>query len=148
MASGLVCRTNRPNTWLHRPACKREGKPCQLGAVHTWHSQLAAGLHDGKGGVEIVEQSEELSHDGCLTVHNRFSAADLVGDGTLPKHGRREHRPGYGYCGIGVRSVLSHHAVSAPCDSVEAAVSLVSGKRQLITVCVVPARGAFRRVPK
>ena len=20
MASGLVCRTNRPNTWLHRPA--------------------------------------------------------------------------------------------------------------------------------
>jgi hypothetical protein len=21
----------------HRPACKREEKPCQLGAVHTWH---------------------------------------------------------------------------------------------------------------
>src|SRR5215472_10320262 len=37
MASGLVCRANRPNTWLHRPACKREEKPCQLGAVHTWH---------------------------------------------------------------------------------------------------------------
>src|SRR5262249_35874056 len=33
MASGLVCRANRPNTWLHRPACKREEKPCQLGAV-------------------------------------------------------------------------------------------------------------------
>jgi len=32
-----VCRANRPNTWLHRPACKREEKPCQLGAVHTWH---------------------------------------------------------------------------------------------------------------
>jgi len=31
MASGLVCRANRPNTWLHRPACKREEKPCQLG---------------------------------------------------------------------------------------------------------------------
>ena len=27
----------RPNTWLHRPACKREENPCQLGAVHTWH---------------------------------------------------------------------------------------------------------------
>src|SRR6516225_11368713 len=38
MASGLVCRANRPNTWLHRPACKREEKPCQLGAVHTWHT--------------------------------------------------------------------------------------------------------------
>jgi hypothetical protein len=37
MASGLVRRANRPNTWLHRPACKREEKPCQLGAVHTWH---------------------------------------------------------------------------------------------------------------
>jgi hypothetical protein len=24
MASGLVRRANRPNTWLHRPACKRE----------------------------------------------------------------------------------------------------------------------------
>jgi hypothetical protein len=37
MASGLVCRANRPNTWLHRPASKREEKPCQLRAVHTWH---------------------------------------------------------------------------------------------------------------
>ena len=37
MASGHVNRTKRPNTWLHRPASKREEKPCQLGAVHTWH---------------------------------------------------------------------------------------------------------------
>src|SRR5262244_969574 len=37
MASGHVNRTNRPNTWLHRPTCKREERPCQLGAVHTWH---------------------------------------------------------------------------------------------------------------
>ena len=29
-------RTNRPNTWLHRPATRREDSPCQLGAVHTW----------------------------------------------------------------------------------------------------------------
>src|SRR5262249_4354683 len=33
MASGHVNRTNRPNTWLHRPTCKCEEKPCQLGAV-------------------------------------------------------------------------------------------------------------------
>src|SRR5215813_8013850 len=37
MASGHMNRANRPNTWPHRPACKREEKPCQLGAVHTWH---------------------------------------------------------------------------------------------------------------
>jgi hypothetical protein len=36
MASGHVNRT-RPNTWLHRPATRREDSPCQLGAVHTWH---------------------------------------------------------------------------------------------------------------
>jgi hypothetical protein len=37
MASGHVNRTNRPNTWPHRPAKRREDFPCQLGAVHTWH---------------------------------------------------------------------------------------------------------------
>jgi hypothetical protein len=38
MASGHVNRTNRPNTWLHRPSLRREESPCQSGAVHTWHS--------------------------------------------------------------------------------------------------------------
>ena len=37
MASGHVNLTNRPNTWLHRPALQREESSCQLGAVHTWH---------------------------------------------------------------------------------------------------------------
>src|SRR5262245_48468033 len=36
MASGRVCRANRPNTWLHRPSLPREDSPCQPGAVHTW----------------------------------------------------------------------------------------------------------------
>src|SRR5215471_2633428 len=36
MASGHVNRSNRPNTWRHRPATPREDFPCQLGAVHTW----------------------------------------------------------------------------------------------------------------
>src|SRR5262245_12294798 len=36
MASGHVNRTNRPNTWLHRPSLRREDSPCQPGAVHTW----------------------------------------------------------------------------------------------------------------
>ena len=37
MASGNLNRASRPNTWLHRPSCKRGEKPCQRGAVHTWH---------------------------------------------------------------------------------------------------------------
>jgi hypothetical protein len=37
MASGHANRANRPNTWLHRPSCKRAENPCQRGAVHTWH---------------------------------------------------------------------------------------------------------------
>ena len=36
MASSHVNRTQRPNTWLHRPSLRRENSPCQLGAVHTW----------------------------------------------------------------------------------------------------------------
>jgi hypothetical protein len=35
MASGLVmCRINRPNIWLHRPAKITKKYPCQNGAVH------------------------------------------------------------------------------------------------------------------
>ena len=37
MASGHANRTQRPNTWLHRPSLQREDCPCQPGAVHTWH---------------------------------------------------------------------------------------------------------------
>jgi hypothetical protein len=37
MASGHANRANRPNTWLHRPATRRDVLTCQLGAVHTWH---------------------------------------------------------------------------------------------------------------
>ena len=49
MASGHVNRTNRPNTWLHRPATRREDSPCQLGAVHTWHiTSIAAPQHFGR----------------------------------------------------------------------------------------------------
>ena len=35
-ASGHVNRTDRPNTWLHRPMLQREKSSCQPGAVHTW----------------------------------------------------------------------------------------------------------------
>jgi hypothetical protein len=46
MASGHANRTNRPNTWPHRPSLRREESPCQLGAVHTWH-QVWVALHCG-----------------------------------------------------------------------------------------------------
>ena len=49
MASGHVNRTNRPNTWLHRPATRREDSPCQLGAVHTWHFSEVLVRCDGVG---------------------------------------------------------------------------------------------------
>jgi hypothetical protein len=32
MASGHASRANRPNTWLHRPATRRDVLTCQLGA--------------------------------------------------------------------------------------------------------------------
>ena len=37
MASGHVNRTERPNTWQHRPSLRRDNSSCQPGAVHTWH---------------------------------------------------------------------------------------------------------------
>ena len=45
MASGHVNRTQRPNTWLHRPTLRREDSPCQLGAVHTWPLSTFAAAH-------------------------------------------------------------------------------------------------------
>ena len=59
MASGHVNRANRPNTWLHRPCLQREENPCQLGAVHTWHSAFrhimnADGRYRGTPDMQIV----------------------------------------------------------------------------------------------
>ena len=49
MASGHVNRPSRPNTWLHRPSCKREENPCQRGAVHTWHfSEVPPAASEGR----------------------------------------------------------------------------------------------------
>src|SRR5262252_8962082 len=73
MASGLVCRANRPNTWLHRPACKREEKPCQLGAVHTWHKadMLLASLD--------VRFSNRPSGSSTFRLSTNSSAMSLTG---------------------------------------------------------------------
>src|SRR6516164_4916526 len=40
MASGVMCRTNRSDTWPHQPVLQRHPKnPCQRRAVHTWPHQ-------------------------------------------------------------------------------------------------------------
>ena len=75
MASGLVCRANRPNTWLHRPATQREDFPCQLGAVHTWHfasdepcAQDVRFL--GIGGLAVDANSTRMTPTGHWPVRN------------------------------------------------------------------------------
>jgi hypothetical protein len=67
MASGHVNRTNRPNTWLHRPACKREEKPCQLGAVHTWPILLQNSLMPSANSdsVVLMRFAAEAGDDGA-----------------------------------------------------------------------------------
>ena len=59
MASGHVNRTNRPNTWLHRPATRREDTPCQLGAVHTWH-EAELPVHRGYVGSPLRSRPDVL----------------------------------------------------------------------------------------
>jgi hypothetical protein len=64
MASGHV---NRTNTWLHRPACKREENPCQLGAVHTLPRRLLFVRFRGQSDINhdrIAERAVGLLH-GC-----------------------------------------------------------------------------------
>ena len=55
MASGPVRRANRPNTWLHRPAMRRDDFPCQLGAVHTWHFSDIRAARDQTRNLSIRE---------------------------------------------------------------------------------------------
>ena len=71
MASGHVNRTNRPNTWLHRPSLLREDSSCQLGAVHTWHkADIETALGNvrfwGKADIAIlIEYSLTTAEDLC-----------------------------------------------------------------------------------
>jgi len=74
MASGHVNRINRPNTWRHRPATRREDFPCQLGAVHTWHFRGLA-----------VDQVCLVSQCGSMRVLCRTDAIDPTG--TCGQHG-------------------------------------------------------------
>jgi hypothetical protein len=70
MASGLVCRANRPNTWLHRPACKREETPCQLGAVHTWHllGWASARIFSDRAEIALLNGGAQLNDADCCRI--------------------------------------------------------------------------------
>ena len=103
MASGHVNRTNRPNTWLHRPATRREDFPCQPGAVHTWHKAdsgrclLISPLWGGKRTTKCSGRAFPLlTHSGnrdsirgtgfmeCSTADRPHSALMLAARITLP----------------------------------------------------------------
>ena len=81
MASGHVSRTQRPNTWLHRPSLRREESSCQPGAVHTWPilprafaaacPQLAEpDVRPPKEGVRVWTQLRTFGQPNLLWTHN------------------------------------------------------------------------------
>jgi hypothetical protein len=73
MASGHANRANRPNTWLHRPATRREVLTCQPGAVHTWHLAdvplaLTNVCFEGNNGHDaVVTRCLLMTHNGHST---------------------------------------------------------------------------------
>jgi hypothetical protein len=76
MASGPVCRAKRPNTWLRRPACNREEKPCQLGAVHTWHK---ADMPPASGDVCSRGAKRTSLKDGVMSAYDPGCVKTLRG---------------------------------------------------------------------
>ena len=70
MASGHVNRTQRPNTWLHRPTLRREDSPCQLGAVHTWARSCRAIAPVGRPLSESAGSTGRRNTGGQLPINN------------------------------------------------------------------------------
>src|SRR5258708_16716067 len=82
MASGHVNRIKRPNTWLHRPTCKREKSSCQHGAVHTWHeTDMPTALRDvrsqGQSGKHLLALSFSGFDLGCVKTCAHETCAEL-----------------------------------------------------------------------
>jgi hypothetical protein len=82
MASGHVNRTKRPNTWLHRPASKREEKPCQLGAVHTWHFATFGNTPSSRPLTEAKrtcrDEADMSAFGGKADIHGRAASTSSV----------------------------------------------------------------------
>src|SRR3954454_12620743 len=124
MASGHVNRTNRPNTWLHRPATRREDSPCQLGAVHTWHI-AAPDVCDGTSAVgesrhRIPGASVGQPTEPCL-------ALPQAAEGALPRpqavtaSPRPERvplrKPVDDHVGLHLAAVVNRHARERRCTA-------------------------------
>ncbi len=68
MASGHVNRTQRPNTWLHRPSLRREESSCQPGAVHTWPRATDPDVRFSNRPFE-VKRFQTIHHHGVDVAH-------------------------------------------------------------------------------
>ena len=83
MASGHVNRTQRPNTWLHRPSLRREDSPCQLGAVHTGPKACALSQRENALPVATGARASRRRHrDRGLTL--RWTREAGLGRSTVP----------------------------------------------------------------
>ena len=74
MASGHVNRTNRPNTWLHRPALRREDFPCQPEPSTHGMERLHV---DGR--LRAAVAAARTEHIGCPFLELCFPRPDLIG---------------------------------------------------------------------
>src|SRR5262249_56324937 len=76
---GHYGRTNRPNTWLHRPSLRREDSPCQPGAVHTWHiSEVTNEAADFRLGGQSGLNANVARTAAFDADHVRADAAELI----------------------------------------------------------------------
>ena len=87
MASGLaMCRINRPNIWLHRPAHITKKYPCQNGAVHIW----------------------PFADERCLTAYEVEAEDDLLESDCEPPPLKWSDSK-YGYCPRGGQKMGKRH---------------------------------------
>jgi hypothetical protein len=81
MASGHVNRTERPNTWQHRPSLRREDSSCQPGAVHTWHeaaNRVGALMSDHRGRPEVAVGTVRTAVDPQRTLCRRVALSTVL----------------------------------------------------------------------
>jgi hypothetical protein len=129
MASGHVNRTQRPNTWLHRPSLRREDSPCQLGAVHTWHK---ADMPDAPTNVADIASTPRSR--STPTVRRRRSATSPNAVARVATRARRSSIP--------VGAVMTWASCRFPSRSpaVAAPIMHATMMRKLKTVMREPAR--------
>ena len=102
MASGHVNRTNRPNTWLHRPNLRRGDFPCQPGAVHTWHMARDKGCPQSRRVSEAKGPSADAS--GASAWARRAANFALNAAANRRSHHRHPAPEVWSENGLGIRA--------------------------------------------